>query len=149
MLTQQNTTKIRKPSIVTLPPGTVVEVKTEAYGMQLGTVAWTVISPYYHEAKAGIHRTFVVSLPYAPAWTEYIKPEDLRPTQVCDCTGCDRSLHESQMCPECGYCLAECCECKTQLIEADDLDDEYDAWLDKCDRDFDDMMDARAIRENS
>lgn len=113
-----------------------VEVET-AYGPRVGKVMFTILSPYYSEAVLGVRRAFVVSLPGEPMWTDYILPADLKYTQACDCTGCDRALHETQMCPECGLCLADCCICPP-VVSVDDLanDPEYAAFLDRADREF-------------
>lgn len=57
--------------ILTIGPGSKIEVETLCYGKQIGIIQYITDSPYYGEA--GVQRAYVVG----NGWTDYVLIDDL------------------------------------------------------------------------
>lgn len=115
------TDNIRTCDLETLPVyhsylHTSVTVQTLCYGEQTGEILAVVPSPLVGDSRM---MAFVASLPGQPAWTDYVPLKDTPEYNRHECDGCGVRVAELLICPECGMCLADCCDCSTE--NADDL----------------------------
>lgn len=62
------------------------------------------------------------------------------------CCGCGVDHYEHQLCPECGLCLSECCDCPPVMLNpVDELDGDPDYldFLARADYQYEDWRDER------
>lgn len=123
--------------------GDEVGLYTQAHGCVIGKIERFCDNPYYGQTG---EVAYIVSRPGHPFWTEYLPVERLEaPRTDNGCGDCDGSFRSDQLCPECGNCLATCCECppefqateepefselswwgQREIIEGQRADDEYE-----------------------
>lgn len=117
---------------------TTATVETAVYGQQVGEIIAVVPDPF------GVTDwcCFVVSLPGAPMWSEYVPIRSVPAWNITTCSGCDCVMDDSLTCPECGLCLAECCTCAPSHLDDFDYPDYADTGEDAA---YDDMRDLRAL----
>lgn len=113
-----------------------------------GIVDSVVTSPYWCEMKQGVQRAWVLALDNDDFWTSYELLTEL--DFGTECYFCGENHSELSTCPDCSGC-ADCCSCSRHVepLEMDEqLDREYDQWLDTADQRYEEMMDAKAERLN-
>lgn len=115
---------------------------------KLGVIDSIGLSPYWTEMRSGVQRAYVLSLSQEDFWTDYLKLDEL--DYGTECYFCGENHSELSTCNDCAGCVG-CCSCSRHVepLEADEeLDREYNEWLDSADRRYEEMMDMRAERNN-
>ena len=108
-----------------------VMIPTAEHGDQVGEIQYLSNNPVYNAGLCA----YVISLPDAPVWSEWIPVHELPAETCCDC---GTHYYAYQMCDGCGNCQ-RCCTCKPVYLEPAegeedclwflcDPDDAYDEW---------------------